>query len=109
LIPLPYGPGRDGQINYSLRNIEDKGPNPIKDLRVYELRITTQIFRVFFTTGVPGPGLGIVTIGKSEVTPTQVSCAECSLSPHAFSILKTKLGLEGEGFFQAMLYPEDKY
>lgn len=39
-IQLPCGPGRDGQINYYLMNIEDKGPNPIKDLRVSELRIT---------------------------------------------------------------------
>lgn len=40
-IQLPCGPGRDGQINYCFMNIEDKGPNPIKNLRVYGLGITT--------------------------------------------------------------------
>lgn len=64
----------------------------------------------FFTTGVPGPGLCIVTIEKNEVTSIQeINYAEYSLSPHAFWILKSKLGLEGEGFFQLMLYPEDMY
>lgn len=64
----------------------------------------------FFTTGTPGPGLCIVTIEKSEVTSIQeINHAEYSVSLCAFWILKSRLGLEGEGFFQLMFYPEDIY
>lgn len=47
-IQLLCGPGRDGHINYFLMNIESKRPNPIKDIRVCELGITTQTFWVIF-------------------------------------------------------------
>lgn len=64
----------------------------------------------FFTTGVQGPELCIVTTEKNKVTSIQeINSAEYRLSCHVYWILKSKLGLEGEGFFQLMLYPKDMY